>query len=141
MSGLYSSSSGRNSQIRPNDDSTREIVLRSSRQCLPIVCFGKDVLKSSARKECVNFIQQSLQQIFDRLFNKGLEQADIKNLPSASASPPPVPWPWLSGMGMMGGAGSLSNRPAFPAPSHWGFNQSSLGQGIGWCRLLPQWLR
>jgi len=75
---------GNNGQLWPADDSQDEVVLRSSGQCLPIVCFDKRLFEHRDGEECVLFIQRALQQILDRLFNVGLEKIGTEQLPLAS---------------------------------------------------------
>lgn len=92
---------GSGNQSWPADDSEHEIVLRSSRQCLPVVCFDNALRNCREGKDCVRFIRWSLQQIFDRLFNEGLERADVEDLPMVRASRAT-----FSGIGT-GGAGAM----------------------------------
>mmetsp|Transcript_14838 Transcript_14838/g.26967 ORF Transcript_14838/g.26967 Transcript_14838/m.26967 type:complete len:660 (+) Transcript_14838:184-2163(+) len=77
MSGI-----GMNNHQWPNDCKQHEYVLRSSKQCLPMIRFDQAIRNHKDGKECIRFIKRSLQQILDRLFNNGLQRVDVKNVPS-----------------------------------------------------------
>mmetsp|Transcript_29909 Transcript_29909/g.63431 ORF Transcript_29909/g.63431 Transcript_29909/m.63431 type:complete len:409 (+) Transcript_29909:112-1338(+) len=86
----------------PVDDSFHEIVLRSSAQCLPMIMFDKALRNHKDGKECVRYMKKSLQDILDRLFNKGLQNSDFRNAPLITATtlhparaaiPAPMPLP------------------------------------------------
>ena len=68
----------------PLDDKWHEIVLRSSAQCLPMIKFDRALGQNNEGKECIGHIQKSLQEILDRLFNKGLQRSDFLEAPLIS---------------------------------------------------------
>ncbi len=65
----------------PIHDTLHEIVLRSSTQCLPMVKFDKALQDHKEGRQCVQHLQDSLQQIIDRLFNEGMVSSDIHDAP------------------------------------------------------------
>jgi hypothetical protein len=65
----------------PIHDTRHEIVLRSSTQCLPMVMFDKALQDHKEGRQCVQYLQDSLQQIIDRLFNEGMVSSDIHDAP------------------------------------------------------------
>jgi hypothetical protein len=68
----------------PVHDTYHEIVLRSSAQCLPMVKFDRALQDHKKGKQCVQYLRDSLQQIMDRLFNKGMVSGDIHDAPFIS---------------------------------------------------------
>jgi hypothetical protein len=69
----------------PIEDTYHEIVLRSSAQCLPMVKFDRALQHHKEGRQCVQYLQYSLQQIIDRLFNNGMVSSDIRDAPLISA--------------------------------------------------------
>jgi hypothetical protein len=65
----------------PIHDTHHEIVLRSSTQCLPMVKFDRPLQDHKEGRQCVQYLQDSLQQIMDRLFNNGMMSSDIRDAP------------------------------------------------------------
>ncbi len=65
----------------PAHDTYHEIVLRSSAQCLPMVKFDRALQDHKEGRQCVQYLQDSLQQIMDRIFNKGMVRSDIRDAP------------------------------------------------------------
>jgi hypothetical protein len=94
----------------PLDDKWHEIVLRSSAQCLPMIKFDRALGQNNEGKECIGHIQKSLQEILDRLFNKGLQRSDFLEAPLISkprtATSAPLP-------------GLPFNPPVPPQPARW----------------------
>jgi hypothetical protein len=74
----------------PVRDTYHEIVLRASAQCLPMVKFERALQDHKEGRQCVQYLQDSLQQIMDRLFNKGIKSSDIRDAPIMSSTPVPV---------------------------------------------------
>jgi hypothetical protein len=68
----------------PIHDTYHEIVLRSSTQCLPMVKFDRALLNHEEGRQCVQYLQDSLQQILDTLFNEGMVSSDIHDAPFIS---------------------------------------------------------
>ena len=62
-------------------DSFHEIVLRSSAQCLPMVKFNRALQDHKKGRQCIQYLQDSLQRIMDRHFNKGMVSSDIHDAP------------------------------------------------------------
>ncbi len=71
-------------------DTYHEIVLRSSAQCLPMIKFDRALQHHNQGRHCVQYLQDSLQQIIDRLFNKGMVKSDIHDVPLIIAPVPAV---------------------------------------------------
>ncbi len=65
----------------PIHDTRHEIVLRSSAQCLPMVKFDKALQYHKEGRQCIQYLQDSLQRIMDRHFNKGMVSSDIHDAP------------------------------------------------------------
>ncbi|KAL7524685.1 hypothetical protein ACHAXR_001548, partial [Thalassiosira sp. AJA248-18] len=74
----------------PLEDSYHEIVLRSSAQCLPMIKFANALRQHKEGKECIRYMKKSLQEILDRLFNKGLHRSEIRNAPLINSSSLPT---------------------------------------------------
>ncbi len=68
----------------PIDDTRHEIVLRSSAQCLPMVKFDRALQDYKEGRQCVKYLEDSLQQIIDQLFNNGMVRSDIRDAPLIS---------------------------------------------------------
>ena len=56
----------------PAKDDHHEIVLRSSRQCLPMIRFDQGLIQTNEGKTLVEYIKKELQEIMNRLFNRNL---------------------------------------------------------------------
>eukprot|EP00984_Skeletonema_dohrnii_P013960 scaffold5845_cov73-Skeletonema_dohrnii-CCMP3373.AAC.2 len=104
----------------PLKDDYHEIVLRSSAQCLPMISYDSRARQTKEGQKCIKNMEKGLQDIFDKLFNKGMkrssyEDSEILNAPIASYHPLPA----FNGlnMGLLPPA-SLNAilPPGFPAP-------------------------
>ena len=70
-----------NSEGWPIDGQFHEIVLRSSKQCLPAIRFDEKIRETKKGKEMIRYLKYSLQQIMDRRFNTGHKQIDLDDTP------------------------------------------------------------
>jgi hypothetical protein len=74
----------------PIHDTYHEIVLRSSAQCLPMVKFDRALQHHKEGRQCIQYLQDSLQQIIDRHFNEGMVSSDIHDAPIITTPVPTV---------------------------------------------------
>ncbi len=65
----------------PIHDTYHEIVLRSSAQCLPMAKFDRALQYHKEGRQCIQYLQDSLQQIIDRHYNEGMVSSDIHDAP------------------------------------------------------------
>ena len=65
----------------PTSDSYHEIVLRHSSQCLPMIKFDRALISSKDGEACLQFIEKSLKEIINKLFNKGIQQSNVRDAP------------------------------------------------------------
>jgi len=70
-----------NSEGWPIDGQFHEIVLRSSKQCLPAIRFDEKIRETKKGKEMIRYLKYSLQQIMDRRFNTGHKKIDLDDTP------------------------------------------------------------
>ena len=89
----------------PVDDHHDEVVLRSSKQCLPLIRYDAKLQKAKEGREGIVNMTTHLQDILDEFFN-GIQQIDGDGKPSATAAStgpdPPTsnrPSPFLDGFG------------------------------------------
>ncbi len=82
----------------PIHDTFHEIVLRSSAQCFPMIKFDKALRYHYEGRQCLQYLQDSSQQIIDRIFNKGMVKSDIHDAPliGATLSSASFVSPWAS---------------------------------------------
>ena len=92
----------------PNDDTNHEVVLRSSKQCLPVVRFDEEIRSKKQGRELIRYIKYSLQQILEKRLNNGHEKSDIRKLPLVRPAP-------ISAASIMGGAGAGASFPLPPS--------------------------
>jgi hypothetical protein len=81
----------------PLSDAHHEIVLRSSAQCLPVISFDSRTRQSNEGNKCIDAMEKGLQEIFDKLFNRGIKRSAYQEakilkatLPSSSYPLPPI---------------------------------------------------
>ena len=81
----------------PLSDAHHEIVLRSSAQCLPVISFDSRTRQSNEGNKCIDAMEKGLQEIFDKLFNRGMKRSAYQDakilkatLPSSSYPLPPI---------------------------------------------------
>jgi len=88
----------------PTSDNYHEIVLRHSSQCLPMIKFDRALISSKDGEACLQFIEKSLKDIINKLFNKGIQPSNVqeapfiappvqRRYPAVPAAPPSVPLP------------------------------------------------
>jgi len=70
-----------NSEGWPIDPQFHEIVLRSSKQCLPAIRFDEKIRETKKGKEMIRYLKYSLQQIMDRRFNNGMKRVNLDDTP------------------------------------------------------------
>ena len=92
----------------PNDDTNHEVVLRSSKQCLPVVRFDEEIRSKKQGRELIRYIKYSLQQILEKRLNSGHEKSDIRKLPLVRPAP-------ISSASIMGGAVAGASFPLPPS--------------------------
>lgn len=135
MTGVYRS--GALADGWPAKDDYHEIVLRSSRQCLPMIRFDQGLIHTNEGKTLVEYIKKELQEIMNRLFNRNLRpnavtDAQLLNPANRGSATAPrigtmaVPMPingapsWVSNMMAMTSAGmplpSFGAGPPVAAP-------------------------
>jgi len=104
----------------PLKDDFHEIVLRSSAQCLPMISYDSRARQTKEGQKCIKNMEKGLQDIFDKLFNKGMKRSfykdsEILKAPTASYHPLPA----FNGLNMgLPPPASLNAilPPGFPAP-------------------------
>jgi len=63
----------------PTSDSYHEIVLRHSSQCLPMIKFDRALISNKDGEACLQFIEKSLKEIINKLFNKGVQPNNVQD--------------------------------------------------------------
>jgi deltex-like protein len=65
----------------PVRDTYHEHVLKSSKQCLPVIWYDRAIEMNDVGRECLRCIKESLQVILDKLFNGGAEKVEVRDVP------------------------------------------------------------
>ncbi|EJK58624.1 hypothetical protein THAOC_21237 [Thalassiosira oceanica] len=103
---IFVHSSGALADGWPCKDDHHEIVLRSSRQCLPMIRFDQGLIHTNEGKVLVEYIKKELEQIMNRLFNRNLRPNAVTDAQLLNPA----------NRGGLSGAAAIGLRRAVPMP-------------------------